>query len=217
LYVLPGPEISLRVAADDASAVLPSTFPIATRETVQVMQRLLPRLEHIYVVSGIGVSDRSYMDVIRGVIDGMSLDLQVHYLIGPTTEELVKALDESPPNSALLLGHYDKDRTGRTGLGTINFGNLVDRPSFVMIGNLFGTGVVGGSVARAELYAQATSELIRLQLGKEASGAEPIVTTYQFDAAQLNRWKIDRSLLPDGARILFERPSLITEYGWHMV
>lgn len=206
LYILPSNDVLDRIPRNEANTVLKSSGEVSTSNTLQLVSQLLPGVQHIIVVGGSGVGDRSYLERVERAVNDIQLNVEVSYLSGLTSSELLTALESETDNSAILLGPYDSDNTGQIYRGVDIASMLRDEtsiPVFGILSGLIGSGSVGGYVSSSKLTAEQTVELSLSILS-----SEPILedlgprSAFTFDGDQLDRFSIDRRLLPAGSIII---------------
>lgn len=216
LYVLPGNDVFNRIPRNEASVVLKSGAEVAAANTIQLISQLLPNLEHIVAVGGDSYGDRSYLERIERALNTSQLNVEVSYLRGLTAPELLTALGSVTENSAIFLGPYDVDSTGQIHRNVDITSMLRDEtsiPIFSTFSGLIGTGSVGGSVASSTLTAELTVELSLSILSNESILEDMVPSTaFTFDGDQLDRFRIDRALLPAGSIIINDETSYLRRY-----
>jgi len=218
IYVAPGDDVVPDTLEANLDVLVPSAVDTAARETFEVLPKLLPNLEHIYVLAGDSSVDIRYLERIRGVIEVANLQQTIHYLIALTPDEVIAELNAAPQNTAAVFAPYSKDRTGqlfRTSDVVSIVSGQIDKPLFGLFDGLHDSGIVGGSMTSATLYGRKAAEQALSSLFDEAPpGSLEIPTTYFFDAKQLDRFGIDRERLPDGSEVANTDPSLLQQYWW---
>lgn len=221
LHVIPDSETANDVLVSNSGSLVPNAMTNAARDTLELMPRLLPGLEHIYVLSGNDPSDLTYLTRIQDIVAEMNLQPEIHYLVGLTPTELISELNANSENSAALISVYDRDRTGQV-FRTRDIVELINDeirvPLFAFFDTLLNSGVVGGNLTSATLYGEKTAELTLSILFNEPE-PETLTTPsgLYFDAAQLDRWGIDYNLLPAASELINVRPSLIQQYWWQLI
>jgi signal transduction histidine kinase/ActR/RegA family two-component response regulator len=217
-FVLPDDTI-LESLDPQQEFALASSVETATGETLALMQRLLPELEHVYLVGGSGAGDLAYMARVINAVEPSELDAEVTVLQGLTPDQLVTELQAgSARDSAIVLSTYDTDNTGQAHR-TISINSLlqgqVDIPVFSMFDSQIGRGAVGGSMSVAEGYATATAEITEQFLtGTEPPLVSQTPTQTMFDGGMLNHFGISRRLLPENSIILNDPPNYWRDNLW---
>ena len=89
-----------------------------------------------------------------------------------------------------------------------------DAPIFTFIDSYFGYGPVGGVMVNAVGYGQHTAAAILLYLSGNAEQIDPDkeTTVSVYDWRQLQRWNIDKKLIPAGFEIAFEPENIFHRY-----
>jgi len=162
VYLAPSSGMVKSDLGSEIDAIVPSAIKAAARDTLELLPKLLPDLEHIYILSGAGAADASYLNRIQSIIQEVGLQQTIHYLVGLTPSEMSAELNLAPKNTAAVFGLYSKDRTGRL-FRPDDVVQLVsdqtDRPLFGLFEGYLDRGVVGGSMTSALLYGRKAAEL----------------------------------------------------------
>lgn len=216
LYVLPSNDTLNSIPRNEASVVLKSGAEVTTASTIQLASQLLPNLQHIVVVGGDSYGDRSYLGRVERALNSIQQNVEVSYLTGLTPTELLTALGSVAENSAIFLGPYDSDNTGQIHRNVDIASMLRDEtsiPVFSIFGGLIGFGSVGGSVASSTLTAGQAVELSLSILSGESTLVDMVPpSAFTFDGDQLDRFRIDRTLLPAGSIIINDELSSLRQY-----
>lgn len=219
LHVLPGPDIAESAGDRPDRAVLTSAINLATANTIELIPRLFPDMERIYVVGGVGEGDASYMSRFREVAANTESNLDFQYLTGLPPDDLVNELNSAPANSGVIMTIYDLDNTGQL-QQTMSVTRLmvdnIDLPVFAMNDTQPPAGATGGNVTTTAAYARSTYELILRILADEIP-TQPVTagTEYMFNGQQLDRFDVSRSRLPDDSIVINDQPNLWRDYpGW---
>lgn len=216
LYILPSNDVLNKIPQNEANTVLKSSGEVSTANTLQVVSQLLPGVQHIIAVGGDGGGDRSYLERVGRAVNDIQLNVEVSYLTGLTPAELLTELESETDNSAILLGPYDSDNTGQIYRGVNIASMLRDEtsiPVFGILSNFIGSGSVGGFVSSSTLTAEQAVELSLSILS-----SEPILeelgprSAFMFDGDQLDRFRIDRALLPADSIIINDEVSPLRQY-----
>lgn len=222
IHVLPGNDVLHEAETFGRNdALVRSAVIDAVAQTVELMPVLLPDLERVYVIGGVGNGDQSYRERYQSAISSQETHLQFEYLSGLPPEELTARLQQAPANSAVLMTTYDRDRLGRSHRSRLVTRQLSEElaiPVFANTDTLTRFGAIGGSITSGDAYARVTSEMVLTILGDSASTvASTSPTTFMFNGGQLDRFNINRGLLPPGSQVILEQPSLWRDYGQWIV
>ncbi len=221
LYVVPDNETANDVISNNSGTVLPSAIEAAARETFELVPRLFPGLEHLYILSGSSPGDLTYLERLQNILAQLELPAEIHYVVGLTPNDLVEELNSTPRNSAAVFGTYNRDETGQrynTRDLVLLTGGDINIPMFGLIDSTLDAGVVGGSMTTAELYAEKTAEaMLSMLYDGPVTGELETATGYYFDEEQLERFNIDKRLLPAGSTIVNQNPGLLELYFWQFV
>lgn len=217
VYVLPSVEKTNEIYQSGSRLVLETGIEDAAIGTLQIMPQLLPNLEQVFVLGGSAPADISYFSRVVSAISDSSLELEFTYLQGLTPSELVDFLADAPENSAILLSTYDTDHEGRvfrTGFIPSLLNIETTLPIFALYNSVMKVGgVLGGNITSAALYGEKTADLVMSQLfGEISADTSSPATSYVFDALQLNRFGINRNLLPPGSELINDDQALWRQY-----
>ncbi|NKB33309.1 MAG: response regulator [Pseudomonadales bacterium] len=217
INVMPSDEFIAQASSDPTSLIVGSEVETAIEGTVALLPILFPDLENIYVTGGASGRDLIYTNRFRELLPELGLPYQISYLSGLPTDELIQVLSEVPENSVAMTTTYSIDSLGRP-LSAIQ---VLDRlsselaiPVFSINDRAMQAGAFGGRITTIESYAQTTARLItEAASGLEISTPISSETELVFNGEQLDRFDIDRSLLPVGSVIINDAPNLWRDYG----
>ncbi|MFT7132416.1 MAG: hypothetical protein ACI81O_001126 [Cyclobacteriaceae bacterium] len=82
VYLAPGSGMVKGDLGSGIDAIVPSAIEAAARDTLELLPKLLPDLEHVYIFSGAGASDASILHRIQSVIQEVGLQQTIHYRFG---------------------------------------------------------------------------------------------------------------------------------------
>lgn len=197
--------------------ILASAIDRALSETAKLLPLMLPDLENIYLIGGAGEGDLAYMQRYQASL--MRLDLPYHfeYLSGYPADELIEILSSAPANSAVMTTTYDVDRSGRPMRSLILTRQMnaeLEMPILALANPQIAAGAIGGNITTQDSYARAAVELITGMIEGVFPG-EPVIpeNEYIFNGEQLDRFNVDRSILPEGSIIINDVPNLWRDYG----
>ncbi len=217
LRVLPGSAFLRENRPDDGSVILSSSLRNAMAGTVELLPRLLPKLERIYLIGGAGIGDEAYLRRFQGLFSELEVPYEIESIVGLPPAELIERLAEVPEHSAVMSTTYDIDREGRPQRArniTKLIAERLELPVLALSDPQVPYGAIGGSVTSVDAYAASAGRVIRQMLAG-ARPADPIVsdTLYLFNGAQLDRFGVSRSVLPSESRIVNEIPNAVRDYG----
>lgn len=218
ISVLPSDEFLDERRGDQNTVFVTSAIDAALTESTELYPTMFPDLERIYLVGGAGAGDAAYMDRYLDILRQLQLPYELNTLSGLTTDELIAELSSVPPNSAVMTTTYDLDRLGtplRSILITERLSNELEMPVLAMSDPQIPVGAVGGNVTSVDAYARKTQELIQAIEADAGFVTEPVSarTEFQFNGAQLDRFGIRRSELPENSVILNDTPNIWRDYG----
>ena len=189
----------------------------AIKETISDMKKMLPKLEHLYVYSGVGVTDVPYLNIFKEIAATQFDEKIIEYWLGIPIDELTAELRTLPDNSAIMLLTTSINNRGENEyIYNIfqDFFGAANAPVFSFYDMLFGSGIIGGALTSPSEYARETINIINLintdNTDKIDISVENIVKKY--DWRQLKRWDIKLSSVPEDAEILFVEETLWNRY-----
>jgi signal transduction histidine kinase len=207
----------------NSSNVTGAVIRLLFRNSVAAAVTLIPNLKTIVVIGDPFERQpfrRKYKDQLKDLPAGLTLiDLQ-----GVALDEVARRVSVLTEDTAIVYTTVTSDGAGapilpNEALATI--AKSANRPILVDVENRLGHGTVGGFVARSSLVGEgAAHRVARILSGTEARDipieASDIVKPI-FDWRQLQRWKIDESILPPNSEIRYQEFSLWTRYRWWLV
>ena len=182
------------------------------------------KLEHpkkIYVIgTTTDIEAQSRLRLFKNSITGETAKLQIEYLLDQTLEQVaakLEGLSRKDTVAFYLLMFSDGKGTSMTPYAVAK--KLAARsaiPIYSFWESLMGSGAVGGYVLSLERVGFHLGEtILSNSRGEAVSVFSPMRHVYDWKALQ--RWKIDKKKLPDGAIILNRPPDLLAQYRWHIL
>jgi signal transduction histidine kinase len=186
--------------------------------TLQLALRLHPDARRLVFVRGAGDLDRLWDRRIRGALERLEGGLQIEYLSGLSTAEVLRRVGTLPRGTIVFTPGYFVDGAGevstpRTSAERIAQASAV--PVYGAFDTLIGAGIIGGYVSRFEDQAkQAGAIIVRLLNGVAPSEIPPTVAMRVpiVDWRQIRRWGVDERLLPSEIIERFREPTAWEKY-----
>jgi len=185
---------------------------------------LQPDLQHIYVVSGAGETDRRFERQLKDEFRPFAPRIQFTYLSGLVTKDLEQRLSALPPHSAVYYMMVSRDGAGEnfqqmTYLARV--ASAANAPTYSWADGAVDAGILGGSRRDqlAETHAIAALAL-RVLRGERADGipvTSPNMDVDKVDWRQLRRWGISEARVPTGTTVLFREPSAWERYKGYII
>lgn len=211
IYALPSEKQKKEILSRYGTALVDSVSDIPG--TIERIRTLLPAVEHLFVVSGMGADDLRYVETTRNALNIIGWPKDVIYLSGLPADELSVKLSELPNNSAVLMLTYVQDKNGIP-LTTVDIVKSVSprsrAPIFSFYDTVFGKGIVGGKLTSTVSYGQsiAKAALRLLASGeKQPSFKVKVEIREMYDWREIERWNINPNLIPEGSIIRFQEIS----------
>jgi signal transduction histidine kinase/ActR/RegA family two-component response regulator len=217
LSVLPSDDFFSENHQDQNTLFLTSAIDEALAGSTELLPQMFPDLERIYLVGGAGAGDLAYMQRYRNSLEQLDLPYELNFLSGFTPDELVQELAMVPANSAVMTTTYDIDRLGRPYRSALIAERLTEDlalPVLAMTDQQIPAGAIGGLVTSVDAYALNTEQLIRSLTADENFTSDPVSsgTEYMFNGEQLDRFGINRAILPANSLIVNEVPNVWRDY-----
>ncbi|WP_218934718.1 sensor histidine kinase [Rosistilla ulvae] len=201
-------------------------FDVDYWKTVQDARWLFPKARTLYLIGGVGETDRHYRRMAHRALDGplASRGMEIVDVEGLPIAELKQLMLQAEPGSVALMLTCDEDRDGNHPF-TVDVSKQLCAdspiPVFGTYDTLIGTGVVGGHVWSIERHGELAGQLASRIIAGEDVAEIPIIGRHEtqsvFDARQLIRWKIDTDALPPGSKIRFAEASIWDLYRSQIV
>jgi len=215
VYALPAKDQIKEMVSQPGNALVESVSDIGG--TVDRIRTLFPKTEHLYVVSGMGADDLSYIERTRVTVKNTGWPRDVTYLTGIPAGELAEKLSILPQHSAILMLLYVRDRDGKP-LTTVqvmeSLAPSAAAPVFGFYDTVLGLGIVGGRLTSSESYGEAIASATTRLLAGDGTGKSIRVNAKikdMYDWRQLKKWNIPASLLPEGSIIRYRTPTFWEE------
>lgn len=197
---------------------LPVTGVLATVgvvDTARLALRLHPGARRIFTV-GEDLVDRYDLQLARALPAIEVRRLSPHET---SLEEFGRRLEALPPDSIVLLSAFSHDGLNRqlSMVESVRFTAAhCGVPIYGFNKNALGYGIVGVKLNDGYYQGRAAGEIAASILDGAAAASIPIRSDagqpFQFDGAQLERWRINDHQLPSGSVVYARRPSLYAQY-----
>lgn len=187
-----------------------------------------PQLKHITVIcdgtaSGIGIQKE--IEHALNLIKSKNQDIRINLLSGKnlSSEELLKALRKSSSDGIGIVGVWLRDRDGNYIPRQQMYADISKASPFPIYGvveTVSTDGFLGQRIQSSyNLGSEAANIVLEIMAGTPAS-AIPIdskdVNQFVFDWKQMQRWKISKSSLPQGAILLNEPRTFYDIYYFYI-
>ena len=187
--------------------------------TLQLALRLHPDARRLVFVRGAGELDRLWDRRIRGALERLEGGLQIEYISGLSTAEVLRRVGTLPRGTIVFSPGYFVDGAGEVSTPRTSVDRIAQASAAPIYGAFdthIGAGIVGGFVSRFEDQAkQAGAIIVRLLNGAAPSEIPPTVATRVpiVDWRQIRRWGVDERLLPPEIIERFHEPTIWERYG----
>jgi two-component system, NarL family, sensor kinase len=193
------------------------------KATVELIYKLQPGLQRLFVVSGAAAADRRWETVARSLLPEYEDRFAVSYLSAPTLEDLQIRLSTLPRMTAILFLTMGEDGTGRRLLKSDVLTNLVQSasaPVYSTSAAYLDTGITGGALVDQETLAKESARLVVRILRGERSQDIPIQEgsiTPTVNWRQLRLWNIPENRIPSGTVVIQKDPTVWEQYKWLII
>jgi signal transduction histidine kinase len=191
-------------------------------ETLDLALKLHPATRRVHVVA-YAPNFQSYQESVKSALAAFSTRVTLTYSTEPSFPEMLATLKTLPADSLILYARYTPATRGRAILPDELLPEVAEAapvPIYSPVDRYIGRGVVGGmmrsEVSIATRVGEVTFRILEGAKPKdipvEAARVSPI-----FDWRQVQRWRIDPSLLPAASVIMFREPSVWDRYGRYII
>lgn len=197
--------------------------PIDTMSTAQMILRLQPETQSLYVVTGVSTSERLIRQELPGQLAFLTEQLNINFLDGLPTRELLNRIQHLPRgHSAILFVDFTQDLQGKRYIPAQFLQALCNNspvPVFSSYSTHLGNAAVGGYMLDMNLFGrQIGREICALFQGQKPTGQLiPIdIAHYMADWRELQRWNMKSFHLPDDTTVINQPVSIWQEYKSHI-
>lgn len=194
-----------------------SFFPM----NVALARDLLPDTQRIAVIGGASPVDRYFNSRFTAVVKQANTKFESIDLTGLGVEELKKRVAVLPPHTAIVIFSYLYDPEGRPVFQRDLVAALAPKanaPIFSGADFAMGVGMVGGFLYSSERMGTEAARLAVRVMNGDAAASIAVAPTqsgrYEFDARELQKWKIPKNRLPARATVLYQPFSIWQRYHW---
>jgi signal transduction histidine kinase len=194
-----------------------SQYPYAA--TLDMAERLQPDAEQIAIIGGVSPYDSVAVAAAVTAVQARPRRLNIIRLQGLTYRALIARLAALPPRTIALATSFRRDQAGQRFIP----GELIPEISRVSAAPVYGympmgmgQGLVGGAFVLPDSEAIATGKLILRVLRRRPGAALPATVfapaILMADWRQLERWRLDEELLPEGTEVVSRTPTIWERY-----
>jgi PAS domain S-box-containing protein len=179
---------------------------------------LHPATKHVVVVQGVAESDQEWANRAESDFRECGSGLEFSDLIGLTVPEMRNALAALAPETIVIFVSSIRDRSGNIYESTDYLARVADASTAPIFGTTegqLGNGIVGGTLLSFEELGNEGGRMgLRVMGGEDPNEIAPhiVPSVAIFDWRQLQRWRVNDSLLPQGSVIRFKDPTFWDEY-----
>ena len=207
-----------RDRANLPAGVVGRTVDLDPAPTLNLARHLQPDARRLVVILGAAERDRVWERRIRSAVDRTADGLEVEYLSGLTTNEVLRRVGALPRGTIVYTPGYFVDGSGEVVTPRQSVEAIAKASSAPVYGPLdtfVGTGEVGGYVTPYVDQAKEAAGLItRLLNGAAPAEIEngSVAQVPMVDWRQIDHWHIDQRLLPPDTVVEFRDPTIWDRY-----
>ena len=177
--------------------------------TLRIGLELFPRTRNVAVITDATETGAINLSRFRSMEPDFEGKVNFINLPALSAEELAENLERLPPDTIILNMGLFRDRKGRVFTipqGTAFILEHTDNPVFSFWDFYLGTGIVGGHLVSGDMQGREAAKMALAILSGTPASDIPVLrespNEYMFDHAQLARFKIPESALPNGATVI---------------
>jgi diguanylate cyclase (GGDEF)-like protein/PAS domain S-box-containing protein len=201
------------------TAITGVTEEVDIMSTVETIFDLHPHTKTIAVIGDATSTNEAYLNELHTIVHSLHEGVNILELSYSTMGELKEKLRNLTEFDVILCLSVNKDQTGAFLSVDDKLALIADHsnvPVYTLWGNYIGLGPLGGVVTSGELQGRhAVRMAARLLHGESAEMIKVIrvsPNTPMFDYAQMQRFGISRSALPEGSVLVNEPQTLYYRY-----
>ncbi len=204
------------VPANTTGIIAPRRF----QDLVKAARVVVPGLKEIALV-GDSIDRQPYRRHYRQELAPSTAGLTVKDLTDLPLAAVKQQVAKLPANAAIVYLPIFRDDSGQTqnpGEALKAVAQAANRPIVVDSSALIGKGATGGFVPSTRSLGREAGTLIARVLHGEAAASIPVTVKNfskpEFDARELDKWRISARTLPADSDIRFREPSAWERYWW---
>ncbi len=192
---------------------------IDIEDTLDLMLRLHPQTERIYVINDATTTGLGYIDLMQEITPSYQEEVEFIFYIDPEVGALQADLRDLPPNSLIFMLLLNRDATGQFFTYEQAIDLVVESSSVPIYGTwdfYMDRGLVGGKLTNGYSQGAAAGMQAAQVLDGTPVQTLPVVTSpnrYIFDYRELQRFGIELAALPAGAELRHRPPTFQERYG----
>jgi len=195
------------------------TFQVDLAGFVEDMLTVLPSTSNIAVVFGSTPLEKFWLAQTRKEFARFDKRVQFTWLVDMAFPEVCRRAATLPAHSEIIFAMMEVDAAGvpyEQHAALKELCAAANAPVFGVYDEQLGRGVVGGRLIQSRaLGIESAHAAARLLAGETLPAIiETPVVPRQYDARQLDRWGIRRSVLPAGSTVSFRPPNFWKSYVW---
>lgn len=181
-------------------------------KTLQLARQLQPRAKRAVVLSGSSGFDRSWEATVRASLGDRHAGFDIDYMSGLSLEGFKKAAAALPREAVLLILTVFEDKDGQRFVprdAAEAIAGVASVPAYTVYSSYFGANVLAGHVGPFQMIGSQMGDLALEVLRGDMTAPQTSVTREAdlVDWRQVQRWGIDRNLIPAQTQILNYEPT----------
>ncbi len=193
---------------------LSAKYDRVVRDTWSLVEKVVPRIDGVLVISGDPYSTRTVSSHIRELAGEAGLPVRV--LEDFTFDELKAEISGTSPTTAVFFTPVLRDKTGASSIPKRLLAELAElspAPIFTFWETMTGSGTVGGYVISARTAAVEMVKAIRDYKETGSFVNDYTVSTCVLDWTEMERHGLRTDLVPEGATIINRPEPLYVRYA----
>ncbi len=193
-----------------------SAFSYNFAKTIETAVAIQPDTRRVVVISDTSLAhSREMTEMARRAFRNYESRLELSYVSVPTLPELIRAVENLPPETVVFyVNSLVKDDAGTilTPMDALRYmADFASVPIYGVFDTYIGKGIVGGYLSSYQAQGKKAAELGMRILNGEKPRNIPIASeeanVFMFDWEQLHRYGISEKLLPEDSIVINRRPS----------
>jgi len=196
---------------------------VSTRETIDLILDLNPKLKKLFVVNDYLKSGLAWRKDIEQILQSYNRNIEISYNDNMSHKDLKKKIQTFTTDSAILFGVYFSDANKQFIDSGIRKKLLTNNsaPTFALLNFDVETGAIGGKVTggyyQGKLMVSMANDFLKGKKLENISVNKDDSNNYIFNYSALERYNINQSSLPPNSIIINQPITLFSQYKIQVV
>jgi len=189
------------------------------KETLELIVKLHPKAKNVYVINDYLKTGRAWQKTLEKNLEGFD-KINIIYNENQSLSQLQEKIKNLPEDYVLLMGVYFADKNNQYITYEKMARNLLDIspvPVYTLTNFTISKGVIGGKVLSGYEHGRMMAKLgISILQGVDANKIDVVkegVNKFIFNQLALDKFNIDKNLLPKKHEIINKNEEVINKYG----